>query len=136
MFNKGYQVAQANIVKADESKLSINKSTLKNVVERSNRINAGLSSTISNHGFFIKMQTLKLIDLSPSNFDDDKKLQSSLVLYNNQIGYAENAKLTDYNKESKSMKMAFHLRQSVLFAYYYYLGAKILDRWYQHSKFR
>lgn len=126
MFNKGYQVAQANIIKADESRLSINKSSLRNVVERSNRISAGLSSTICNHGFFIKMQTLRLIDLSPSNFDDDKKLQSSLVLYNNQIGFVENAMLTDYSKESKSMKIAFHLKQSVLFAYYYYLGSKIL----------
>jgi hypothetical protein len=126
LFNKGFNVAQANIIKADESILSINKSSVRNLVERSNRISAGLSSTICNHGFFIKLQTLKLIDLSPSNFDDDKKLQSSLVLYNNQIGFAENARIIDYNKESKSRKLAFHLKQSVLFAYYYYLGAKIL----------
>ena len=126
MFNQGYNVAQANIIKSEESILGLNKNTVRNLIERSNRISAGLSSTICNHGFFIKLQTLKLIDLNPSNFDDDKKLQSSLVLYNNPIGFAENATLTDYNKESKGRKLAFHIKQSFLFVYYYYLGAKIL----------
>ncbi len=126
LFNQGYKVAQANIIKSDESILGLNKSNVRNMVERSNRIKAGLSSTICHHGFFIKLQTLKLIDLNPSNFDDDKKLQSNLVLYNNPIGFAENATLTDYSKESKSKQLAFHLKQSFLFAYYYYLGAKIL----------
>ena len=126
LFNQGYKVAQANIIKSDESILGLNKSNVRNMIERSNRIRAGLSSTICNHGFFIKLQTLKLIDLNPSSFDDDKKLQSNLVLYNNPIGFAENATLTDYSKESKSMQLAFHLKQSFLFAYYYYLGAKIL----------
>lgn len=126
MFNQGFNVAQANIIRSDESSLSINKSAVRNKIERSNRVNAGLSSTISNHGFFIKLQALKLIDLNPSNFDDDKKLQSSLILYSNQIGYAENATLTDYNKQSKGKKLAFHLKQLVMFAYYYYLGTKIL----------
>ncbi len=126
LFNQGYDVAQANIIKSNESMLGMNKSTVRNLVERSNRLSAGLSSTICNHGFFIKLQTLKLLDLKPSNFDDDKKLQSSLVLFNNPIGFAENATLTDYNKESKSKKLAFHLKQSFMFVYYYYLGAKIL----------
>jgi len=126
LFNQGYKVAQANIIKSDESILGLNKSNVRNMVERSNRIKAGLSSTICQHGFFIKLQTLKLIDLNPSNFDDDKKLQSNLVLYNNPIGFAENATLTDYSKESKSKQLAFHLKQSFLFAYNYYLGAKIL----------
>jgi hypothetical protein len=96
------------------------------MVERSNRIKAGLSSTICNQGFFIKLQTLKLIDLNPSNFDDDKKLQTNLVLHNNPIGFVEDAILTDFNKESKSKKLAFHIKQSFLSFYYYYLGAKIL----------
>lgn len=126
LFNQGYKVAQANIIKSDESILGLNKSNVRNMVERSNRIKAGLSSTICHHGFFIKLQTLKLIDLNPSIFDDDKKLQSNLVLYNNPIGFAENATLTDYSKESKSKQLAFHLKQSFLFAYCYYLGAKIL----------
>lgn len=126
LFNKGFQVAQAHVVNADESKIGFSKKSVRNIIERSNRIKAGLSSTMCNHGFFIKLQTLKLIDLSPSNFDDDKKLQTNLILYNNQIGYAENATLYDYSKESKGKKMVFYIRQSLLFVYYYYLGAKIL----------
>lgn len=126
MFNKGFDVTQCNILKSNSSKLHSAKGNFRNLIERKNRVNAGLSSTIAEQGFVIKLSVLKLLDLSPSKFDDDKKLQSNLIMYNNSIGYADSAKLIDNTEVTPTNTSIFHLKQSMLLFYYYYLGLKIL----------